>query len=235
MSKTIRYKLMIDVLMTVILLLLMSYGLFGEAYHEWAGAGMFLLFVVHHVLNRKWTGNIRKGKYTAFRVVQTALAAAVLIAMLGSMISGILLSRYVFSFIEVRGMTMLARNVHMVCAYWGFVFMSLHIGVHWCMVVGMTEKRFQNPSVIRTWSGRIAGAAIALYGLYAFAGRAIGSYMFLRVHFAFFDYEEPLWRFLLDYLAVMGLFVFVGHYMGKVLKQQNKKKQKNWEKTFKGR
>lgn len=61
MSKTMQYKIIIDVFMTAALLLLMSYGVFGEAYHEWIGAGMFLLFVVHHVLNRKWTGNFWKG------------------------------------------------------------------------------------------------------------------------------------------------------------------------------
>ena len=56
MSKTIRFKILIDVLMTADLLLLMSYGLLGEEWHEWVGIGMFLFFMVHHMLNRKWTG-----------------------------------------------------------------------------------------------------------------------------------------------------------------------------------
>lgn len=119
MSKKMRYKMIIDILMTVSLLLLMSYGLFGETYHEWTGVGMFLLFVLHHVLNRKWTGNLRKGKYTSFRILQTVIVIVVLFTMLGSMISGILLSRYVFTFIDVRGVAMLARNVHMDCTYCG--------------------------------------------------------------------------------------------------------------------
>lgn len=55
-----KIKITADALMTVALLLLMPYEMVGEAAHEWIGAGMFLLFILHHILNRKWTGNIGK-------------------------------------------------------------------------------------------------------------------------------------------------------------------------------
>lgn len=226
MNKSMRYKMIIDILMTVSLLLLMPYGLLGEAYHEWIGAGMLLLFVMHHVLNRKWIGNLRKGRYTPFRILQTVLVIVILLTMMGSMISGILLSRYVFTFVDVRGAAMPARNIHMICAYWNLVLLSVHLGLHWSMIIGMAGKRFHHPSAVRTWSTRIAGAAIAAYGVYAFIKRAIGTYMLMRVHFVFFDYEEPLLRFLWDYLAIMGLFVFLGHYVGKSLKLRNKTNKK---------
>ena len=44
-------KIIIDILMTLALLCLMGYQLCGDAAHEWVGAGMFLLFIVHHILN----------------------------------------------------------------------------------------------------------------------------------------------------------------------------------------
>jgi len=47
-------KRAVDLLMTAALLLLMSYSLIGEAAHEWIGMGMFLLFIAHLILNRKW-------------------------------------------------------------------------------------------------------------------------------------------------------------------------------------
>lgn len=225
MSKTMKIKMMIDMLMTIALLLLMSYGLLGEEWHEWIGMGIFLLFVAHHVLNRKWIGNIRKGSYTPFRFVQTLLVAAILVTMLGSMVSGILLSRYVFTFVDVSGVAMLARNVHMVCGYWNFILMALHLGLHWSIFVGIAGKKCGKSSLGRTWLARIIGAAIAAYGIYAFIKRAIGTYMFLQVHFVFFDYEEPILLFLMDYLTVMGLFVFVGHYIGYVLKRKKKHKE----------
>lgn len=39
--------------MTLCLMLLMSYSLIGEQAHEWIGIGMFVLFVLHHWLNRR--------------------------------------------------------------------------------------------------------------------------------------------------------------------------------------
>ena len=46
-------KIVIDIGMTVMLLFLMAYELIGEAAHEWLGIGMFVLFIIHHILNRK--------------------------------------------------------------------------------------------------------------------------------------------------------------------------------------
>ena len=55
-------KIIVDVLMTVLLLFLMGSQLWGEEAHEWAGAGMFILFIAHHVLNRGWHKGLFKGK-----------------------------------------------------------------------------------------------------------------------------------------------------------------------------
>ena len=65
---------------------------------------------------------------------------------------------------------------------------------------------------------RAAGVLIAVYGVYALIHRDIPSYLFLQTPFVFFNFEEPLVLFFLDYLAVMGLFVFAGHYAGKAVR-----------------
>ena len=44
-------RMLADVGMTGLLPLLMAYSLIGEAVHEWMGIFMFLLFILHHVLN----------------------------------------------------------------------------------------------------------------------------------------------------------------------------------------
>ncbi len=67
---------------------------------------------------------------------------------------------------------------------------------------------------------------IAAYGLYPFVKRDIGSYMLLKIQFAFFDFEEPLLLFMLDYLVVMGLFVAAGYYLAKGLRQSGRKNVK---------
>jgi hypothetical protein len=71
MKAITKWKIIIDILMTVLLLLSMSYLLVGEEMHEWIGSGLFLLFIVHHILNRKWFTTVFKGKYTALRFCRT--------------------------------------------------------------------------------------------------------------------------------------------------------------------
>ena len=69
-------KILIDICLTVSLLLLMPYSLIGETAHEWIGMAMLVLFIVHHILNRKWIGALAKGRYTIFRIYQTLLVIA---------------------------------------------------------------------------------------------------------------------------------------------------------------
>ncbi|MDO4325839.1 MAG: DUF4405 domain-containing protein [bacterium] len=217
-------KICVDIGMTLALLLLMTYELIGQAAHEWLGMGMFVLFVAHHILNDKWTANLLKGRYTPLRIWQTLLVVLVLLNMIGSMVSGVILSRHVLAFLPISKGRSFARSLHMVCAYWGFVWMSLHLGLHWSMMMAMARKVFSTSSPARTWILRTLALAIAGYGAYAFLKRDIGSYMFLRIEFVFFDFEEGLIFFLLDYLAVMGLFVCIGHYFAEILKRCGRKR-----------
>ena len=218
-------KICVDIGMTIALLLLMPYELVGQAAHELIGIGIFILFIIHHILNRKWSRNALKGKYTPLRVWQTLLVILVLASMIGSMVSGIILSRHALSFLPISGGRSFARRLHMLASYWGFVLMSLHLGQHWSMMMGMARKLVETTSSVRTWILRILALAIAGDGVFSFVKREIGSYMLLSVQFVFFDFEEPLIFFLLDYVAVMGLFVFIGHYLAEILKRCSRKRK----------
>lgn len=104
--------------------------------------------------------------------------------------------------------------------------MSLHLGLHWGMMMGMAKNQLGASSPFRSWTLRAAAAAIAVYGAFALVHREIGSYMFLKNEFVFFNFEEPLALFFLDYLAVMGLFVFLGHYFAGFLKYLSRKRMR---------
>ena len=95
-----RGRMIIDIAMTVMLLCQMAYMLVGEDLHEWMGTAMFVLFIAHHVVNRRWYGNLFKGRYTPFRVMQVIVNVLLLLAMLGLMVSGIIMSRIVFDFLS---------------------------------------------------------------------------------------------------------------------------------------
>ena len=210
-NKRFTAKILIDIGMTICLLLLMPYSLLSETAHEWIGMAMLVLFISHHILNHKWVTSVRKGKYNAFRVIQTVLVIIMLILIMGSMISGILLSNHIFKWIKISGTYMTARQIHMFCAYWGLVVMSLHLGFHWNIAVAMAGRLWEHPSVIRTWAARSV---------------ATTDYLIMRMHFVFYDYEKGIFPFLLDYLAVMILIAFIGYYSGVFLKKTGKRKRK---------
>ena len=212
---------LVDLLMTVVLVLLMAYFLTEQEIHEWLGAGMLVLFIVHHILNRKWLKALNQGKYTSFRALQTALVLLVLLCMLGSMLSGIWMSRYVFDFLPTQGHMGLARTAHLLCAYWGFLLLSAHLGLHWGIILGVVRKAAGNrkPSALRTVILRVLTCGISAYGVFAFIKHQIADYLFLQSHFVFFDYEQPPALYFLDLLAMMGLFIAIFYYLGRLLQR----------------
>ena len=208
-------KITVDALMTLALLMLMAYELIGQTTHEIIGTVMLLLFVAHHILNRSWHKNLFRGRYSPYRVFQAALVAAIFLLMAGQGVSGVLLSRHLFTFLPVRGGAYWARSLHMLGAYWNFVLMSLHLGLHWSMALAPLQRAFRGKAVLLP----VAGAVVVLFGVTAFLRREVGAYLLGQIQFAFFDFEEPLVLFFLDYLAIMGLFVWTGHYLGLLLRK----------------
>ncbi len=214
-------KIAVDIMMTLALLFLMGYQFWGDMAHEWAGAGMFVLFVLHHILNLGWHKATFRGKYPPVRVLGLIVDDLLLAAMLCMAASGIIMSRYVFAFLPISGGMSFARLLHMASVYWGFILMAAHLGLHWSMILGMLRKT----GAWKAFSGvpapvwRLAGLGVAVYGLTALIRRDLLSYMFLRTQFVFFDFSEPVPLFYLDYLAIMGLFVFAAHYGSLLLRK----------------
>lgn len=225
-----KIKLVVDLLMTLALLFLMGYQLWGDAVHEWAGAAMLLLFIAHHLLNPGWHRNLFRGKYTGMRVLVSGVDLALLAVMVCLMASGIVMSRHVFAFLPINGGMGTARLMHMAACYWGFVLMALHLGLHWGMVLAGAGKMSEKIAGEKASSGgrilalRLLGAGVAGYGLYAFARRDLATYMFLRTEFVFLDYSESPVAFYIDYVAMMGLFIWIAYYLSLFLKKHRKQK-----------
>lgn len=229
MKPKMMLKMGIDLIMTVLLLCQMAYMLIGETAHEWMGAAMFVLFILHHILNWQWYKNLVKGRYTGFRVLQIIVNFLVLASMVGLMISGIIMSREVFAFLPIDGGMGFARILHMLAAYWGFILMSVHLGLHWGMIIGMVRKMTgtAKPSPVRTRILRVFALAICGFGIYVFFKHNIADYLFVRSQFVFFDMEQPLVLFFGEYLAMMGLWVCIAYYASRLLlKRSGKKKSK---------
>ena len=214
MKASVKFKICVDITMTAALYACMAYMLVGEEAHEWIGSGLALLFVMHNALNRKWYAALLTGRYTPLRGFQTAVNLLCLASMAAAAVSGAAMSRYLYDIPFLSGGASLARTVHMLAAYWGYCFISLHLGLHWSMILGMM-KNAAAPQRAPRWITpllRTAGAAAALLGAHALMRHSLLDYMFLRNQFVFFDTERPLCLFFLDYAAIMALWAWLAHY-----------------------
>ena len=195
-------RMTIDILMVVLLPLLMAYSLIGENIHEVLGICMFALFIAHHVINRKWWSGIFMGKYNAVRILNTVVNLFLAVFMILQPVSGILMSKYILKEVTISSASSTLRTIHMTLAYWGFIMMSFHLGLHFRAISAKMKSRMNK--AVRTVVA-VLFLLIAIYGVYAFIKRGIGDYLLMKVMFAFFDFSESRVRFLLDYAAVMVL------------------------------
>ena len=223
MTKTQRLRLTIDIIMTIFSIILMggNYLFPADIVHEILGVGLFVLWAVHITLNRRWYGAIFRGKYNAYRVMQTVINCCILICTIFLMISGIILSNHVFAFLGIESGLGFARVAHLLASHWYYLFMSLHIGLHVGMIAN-TIKQKRNAgdnSSARKIICRILLVLACAYGIYAFITRGVWRYLILRQQFFFFDFERGYVLFALDYISIIILFATISHLIASRLKK----------------
>ena len=193
----------------------MCYSIVGETAHEVIGIAMFGLFILHHILNFGWIKSLFKGKYDLRRIVNTAVNALVFLCMIGLMYSGIVISKHVFTFVNIGG-AMFARTVHMLCAYWGLVLMSVHLGMH----ISQMAARMKLKNKAMVWALRIISGMVGAVGIYEFISLKFTDYLFGKVQFAFIDTNASAVLTALQYLSVMMLLAYIGYIVQSILKKK---------------
>ena len=222
MDTKTKIKTAADILMTAALPVLMCYSIVGETAHEIIGVAMFALFILHHILNFGWTKAVFKGKYPPKRIVGTIINAAVLICMLGLMYSSLLISKHIFTFLNLGG-AMTARTIHLLCAYWGLVLMSVHLGMHISQMAA--RMKLKNKAVV--WTLRIIFGVISAAGVYEFIKLKFTDYMFGKVQFVFIDTSASAVLTALQYASVMVLFAEVGYWLNRIISKTAKSNKYN--------
>lgn len=218
-------KLAIDLIMTVLILTTMACRLTGTTIHELLGITLFILFVIHNILNWGWYKSLLKGRYSTIRIFHTAVNLLLFITILALLISGAMLSRTVFAFMDLNG-GLFARQLHMLSVYWGFILMSVHLGMHWGIIMDTVRKmtKITSSNRNRTLALQIMAVLIALYGVYASFSREIGAKLILYYTFDFWNYDQSPVIFFIDYLSIMGLYVCVTYYAIRLVQRGFSKK-----------
>ncbi len=212
-------KRVIDLIMILLLPILMAEILTGQEAHEWFGVGMCLCFIIHLALNASWFKNLFKGSYSPARTLQTIVNLLLCADMLALMVSGIMMSGFVFSWLKLSGGMILARQLHLFASYWGLILMSAHLGLNWSVMLGAGKKllHIKKDSAVRTWALRILAVGVSAYGIYAVISQKLYQYLFLQTHFVLFDETKSAFVFVLETAAMIVLFAAVFYALQKCI------------------
>lgn len=199
-----KIKIIIDIIMYVLFIILMGHHITDNLIHEILGTTLFILFIIHHILNYKYYKNIFKGKYTFKRTTLLIIDILLFISMIGMIISAINISSDVFSFLNIPT-KIWGRKLHMLSTSWGFVLMSIHVGMHLAVLINKLNKKMKDNTFEYLYY--LVLTLLAIYGIYSFIKLDFISDMFLLNAFKYYDYDES---FIIFYLNVISSSLFIG-------------------------
>lgn len=218
-----KIRIILDIVMTCLFIVLMVYYATENSVHEILGVITFTLFIIHNILNIKWYKSIFKGKHNFQRTLHIIINLLLFLAMLGMMVSGIMISADVFAFLDIPT-TMFGRMLHMVSTSWGFVLMAIHVGLHITGIMNKLNTKMKNSTFEYVYYF-ILIILIGL-GIYSFINLNLWEDMFLVNHFKFFDYEQsPIVYYLKCLSIIIGLALVIYFVLSIIrkLKERHKK------------
>lgn len=143
MKGTIVLKLLLDIAMCVVYLMLMFSKGAGNFFHEAAGIGIGILFIIHIILNRSMTkglvSSIKKGSARADRKLLGFSDIILSVGMPIVIVTGILIAKELFVIDSGVSWQMLF-NLHNVMSYVCLGAIILHIVLHGKYLKGVCNK-----------------------------------------------------------------------------------------------
>ena len=250
-----KLRIIIDVVMYLLFIILMGHHITGNHIHEILGTGTIVLFIIHNIINVKFykvifkchslrsdelkkinlvtsesetflrNKNLFKGKYNLKRVFLTLIDILLLFCMIGIIVSSIIISNDVFAFLKIQT-TIFGLKLHMLSTSWGFVIMSIHLGLHLNVLISKINKKMENSTFEYVYY--LVFVLILVYGIYSFIKMNFISDMFLLNPFKVYNFDESPFVFYLHILS-SSLFISLTIYLINSLKKGGKTTEKNIE------
>ncbi|MBO6268043.1 MAG: DUF4405 domain-containing protein [Clostridium sp.] len=121
-----------------------------------------MVYLGHSFLHLKWWKAVFKGKYSPYRICLTATNVVLLVLMLLQPLSGIAVSKHLYTSLPLIGIASQARSIHMAAAYWCYVLMSFHLGLH---IDGMMRGIYRKTTATAKWIARVLIWGVSVYGM----------------------------------------------------------------------
>lgn len=221
-------KYFLDLIMTLCFICIMKIKITGMHLHEILGLWILIFVIIHNLLNFKWIKSVSKKLFDESLNTRTKISCylnmilAVLVTV--TVVSGLLVSVTIFRNITTENRELWA-NVHKISALLTFIGISIHVGLHWKMIMHAFRTMFKIKgfSAVRQFVLRAMSIIIIALGIVSLSNNYI-----LKNIFNINDTNEKKQvtklQAVIEYASVMGLFVGGTYYTFEIT---TRKKQKN--------
>ena len=216
-----KFRIIIDVLMYIIFIVLMGHHITENKIHEILGIVMFILFIIHNLLNFKFYKTIFKGKYNLKRLFLTTMDVLLLVCFIGIIISSINISSDIFEFLNIQTKSW-GLKLHMLSTSWGFIMMSIHLGLHLNPLLNKINTKMKKSTFEYIYY--LLFIVLIIYGIYSFIKQNYISDMFVLSSFKAYNYDESPFVFYL-HTCSSSLCISLIIYLINIFKIKNRKEE----------
>ncbi|MCE5187862.1 MAG: DUF4405 domain-containing protein [Eubacteriales bacterium] len=179
-------KLLLDAVMLVLLVLMYKKQVISMAFHEIGGLALIGLFLIHHLVNAKWIGAATRRLFTrntpGLVRARYIVDALLLLAFLAIGVTGVLISKVVFS-LRVAGNF---KALHYFASAFAILLMGVHLGLHAEYIFGKLVKK--SASKVAKIALCVVLAALIAFGGYSLFATSFLSYLAAPLQAASFSH-----------------------------------------------
>ena len=212
----------LDFVSGALLVSLCPYAQTSPKFHEIAGVALFVALVAHIFVERKWFATLARGYYSPVKTYRAALIGALIAVFAIQIVTGILISAELFTFLPETSASDEARQWHLILSAWAPVLVGWHLGAHWLSLAKALSKRRKLRAVVA-----IVAVAALMFGAREFYRRDLIDYMLGNVKFPSFDYEESLASALCSHFSIICAHTIVGALIFTFFQRASRKPQRN--------
>lgn len=173
-----------NIFLAAIFLLLMNYPLLGSAWHEYFGAVFTVVMLLHVSHSQRWFKALFYGQKSVDRLIGTALSLLLVLAILVTVVTGLLISTTVFPVAQLRGaVSIWAHELHQSSAYSSFILTGIHLGLHWNAIWFRIKRRLGSDRTGKRYyrlTAYVLPAIIMGYAVYASFANHMGDRLMME-------------------------------------------------------
>ena len=215
------YRMIVDFLMFIFMLLEYSKIYTGQLIHEILGIALLILFIIHNILNINFYKNIFKGKYNSSRTFLTIVDIGFLIFMALTIILGVPISKELFNFFSIANGSIISK-LHILFSYWEMLFLAMYIGLHIKTIFAKLICKVKKNNFLK-YVVILLQILIVIYGIKLFFNTNIINYLIAKSSFG--NYTKNIWISLWNNFMIIFAIAIITYNFERIINLNNKGKK----------